>query len=87
LLADSVSTFAVLFRHALVLQGLEVKMLKREVIEQAREAFGIDPVPFLKLLDLRDQVVKPRDVDPVPLLEQYLKQISVVIDAVDAMEK
>jgi len=87
LLADSVSTFAVLFRHALVLRGLEVKMLKREVIEQAREVFGIDPVPFLKLLDLRDQVVKPRDVDPVPLLEQYLKQISVVIDAVDAMEK
>jgi len=87
LLADSVSTFAVLFRHALVLRGLEAKMMKREVFEQAREAFGIDPVPFLKLLDLREQVVKPRDLDPVPLLEEYLKQISVVIDAVDTMEK
>ncbi len=87
LLADSVSTFCVLFRHALMLQGHEARMKKRDVIAQARDAFGVDPAPFEKLLDLRDEKIKPRDLDPTPLLGPYLKQISVVIDVVDGLEK
>lgn len=87
LLADSVSTFCVLFRHALLLAGAEAKFEKREVIAQARERFGIAPAPFDKLLDLREEKAKPREVDPAPLLAEYLKQIQVVIDAVDALEK
>jgi predicted nucleotidyltransferase len=87
LLADSVSTFCVLFRHALLLHGAAAKSRKRDVVEQARETFGIDPLPFTKLLDLREDRVKPRDVEPQGLLDSYLKQISVVIDAVDRLEK
>ncbi|HET9319620.1 MAG TPA: nucleotidyltransferase domain-containing protein [Bryobacteraceae bacterium] len=87
LLADSVSTFCILFRHALVLHGVAGKSKKREVIEQARETFGIDPLPFTKLLDLREERIKPRELEPAGLLDSYLKQISVVIDAVDRLEK
>ena len=87
LLVDSVSTFCVLFRHALRLGGVEAGMRKREIVEQAREAFGIDPLPFQKLLDIREERVKPREVDPVALLGDYLAAIGVVIDAVDRMEK
>ena len=87
LLADSVSTFCVLFRHALILRGLAAAGRKREVIEQARAAFGIDPLPFTKLLDLREDRIKPRELEPAGLLDSYLKQISVVIDAVDRLEK
>jgi predicted nucleotidyltransferase len=87
LLADSISTFCALFRHALLLAGAEARFEKREVIEQARERFGIDPAPFARLLDLREEKVKPREVDPAPLLAEYLKQIQVVIDAVDALER
>ncbi len=87
LLADSVSTFCVLFRHALKLAGLEARFEKREVIGQARERFGISAAPFDKLLDLREEKIKPRDIDPVPLLADYMKQIQVVIDAVDVLEK
>jgi predicted nucleotidyltransferase len=87
LLADSVSTFCILFRHALVLHGVAGKSKKREVVEQAREAFGIDPLPFTKLLDLREGRIKPRELEPAGLLDAYLKQISVVIDAVDRLEK
>jgi len=87
LLADSVSTFCILFRHALILQGVTGKSKKREVVEQAREAFGIDPLPFTKLLDLREGRIKPRELEPAGLLDSYLKQISVVIDAVDRLEK
>jgi predicted nucleotidyltransferase len=87
LLADSVSTFCVLFRHALRLSGCDAKYGKREVIEQARERFGIDPAPFTKLLDLREAKAKPRELDPSAMLGGYLKQIQVVVDAVDRLEK
>ena len=41
LMADSISTFCVLFRHALILHGHEGKMKKRDVIEQARVERGV----------------------------------------------
>jgi len=87
LLVDSISTFCVLFRHALVLGGAPPKMKKREVIEEAQKQFGIDPLPFNKLLDVREERIKARDLEPVPLLASYMKEISVVIDAVDRMAK
>jgi hypothetical protein len=87
LLADSVSTFCVLFRHALILHGVRALSKKRDVVEQAHETFGIDPLPFTRLLDLREERIKPRELEPAALLDAYLKQISVVIDAVDRLEK
>jgi len=87
LLADSVSTFCVLFRHALLLHGAAGHGKKREIVEQARETFGIDPVPFTQLLDLREERIKARELEPVGLLDSYLKQINIVIDAVDRLEK
>jgi hypothetical protein len=87
LLADSLSTFCVLSRHALRLHGVGAKWQKREIIQQVGEKFGADPAPFVTLLDLREEKIKPRAVDPVPLYEKYLKEIQVVVDAVDRLEK
>jgi hypothetical protein len=87
LLADSLSTFCVLFRHALLLHGVDPGTRKREVVTRAVERFGIDPLPFEKLLDLREEKIKPREVEPVGLLASYLKGIAAVIDAVDRLEK
>ena len=87
LLADSLSTFCVLFRHALLLNGVAAHSKKREIIQQANENFGIDPQPFNQLLDLREERIKPRELEPAGLFDSYLKQISIVIDAVDRLEK
>jgi len=87
LLADSVSTFCVLFRHALILHGAPENHRKREILLQARDKFGIDPKPFTDLLDLREDRIKPRDLEPIVLLDAYLKQIDIVINAVDRLEK
>jgi hypothetical protein len=87
LLADSISTFCVLFRHALALHGVVVASRKREVIARTREHFGIDPQPFEKLLALREQHIKPREVEPAALLASYLEGVGKVIDAVDRLEK
>jgi hypothetical protein len=85
LLVDSVSTFCVLFRHALILHGVSAPARKRDIIERARERFGIDPAPFEALLDRREERRKP--IDPVALLGAYLNEIRKVIDAVDVLEK
>ena len=87
LLLDSVSTFCVLFRHALLLSGAEAAAHKRDVIGRAREVFAIDPAPFEMLLDVREGRRKPRDFDPVDTLSACLKGISQVIDAVDQLAK
>lgn len=88
LLADSISTFCVLFRHALILDGMrDVPALKREIVDRAQQRFGIDPAPFHKLLDHREQKIKPREIEPELLLGSYMKEIGKVIDAVDAIGK
>lgn len=87
LLADSISTFCVLFRHALILHGVTAPGKKRDIIERARERFGIDSAPFNRLLDLRAQKSKPKEIEPEALLAAYMKEIGKVIDAVDSLTK
>ena len=87
LLLDSVSTFCVLFRHALLLDRIEAPPQKREVVRLAGEHFGIDIAPFSTLLDVREARIKPKAMDPLTVLAAYLGAIDVVIDAVDRMEK
>lgn len=87
LMIDSISTFCTLFRHALLLTGADPVFEKRRVVDLAAERLGVDPAPFHTLLDLREEKKKPRDVDPPKLFEQYLKEIHVVVDAVDRLEK
>jgi hypothetical protein len=87
LLADSVATFCVLFRHALALHAVEAPSKKRDVVRAVASTFAVDPAPFEKLLDLREEQVKPREVDPLALLDAYLDGIGLVVDAVDRLEK
>jgi hypothetical protein len=87
LLLDSVSTFCVLFRHALMLSGAEAGDHKRDVIARSKETFGIDGTPFLTLLDVREGKAKLRDFEPVDTLSACMKGISQVIDAVDQLAK
>jgi hypothetical protein len=86
LLADSVSTFCVLFRHALALHGVDAPPSKRAIVERAAERFGFDRQPFDQLLDLREGRSTPRQVDPWKLLAPYLEGIGKTIDAVDRLE-
>jgi hypothetical protein len=85
LLADSVSTFSVLFRHARMLHGIEAPLPKREAIAKAAAFFRFNAEPFERLLDLRDGKPAGQDVDFDKLLADYMMQVSTVIDAVDRL--
>ena len=86
LLLDSVSTFCVLFRHALILHGADGPATKRDAIARASERFGFDALPFDQLLAIREQRLRARDVEPVALLGAYVEAISAVNAAVDRLE-
>jgi len=85
LLLDALSTFCVLFRHALRLRGEDPGVKKREILARTREVFGIDTAPFEQLLDVREERIKPRQLRPVPLLDGCLAGIGGVIAAVDSL--
>ena len=85
LMAESVSTFCVLFRHALRLSGGQPDWTKHQIVDQTQARFGIAPECFHKLLDLREGKVKEKDVDAHALLGPYLYQIEEVIRVVDQL--
>jgi len=87
LLLDSLSTFCVLFRHALLLSGAAAPAKKREIVEAAGARFGIETEPLLTLLGQREGTIKPKEIEPEPLFSRYIIQIEKVIDAVDVLAK
>jgi predicted nucleotidyltransferase len=86
LMLDSVSTFCILLRHALLLGGINAGTKKREVVSHLGE-IGIDPGPFEKLLDVREGRVKAKDVAPGALFEEYLAAVHKAVEYVDRMAK
>ncbi|HEY3836317.1 MAG TPA: hypothetical protein VGL72_07085 [Bryobacteraceae bacterium] len=85
LLADSLSTFAVLFRHALILHGVETPTAKRDIIAKAEDVFQLRAEPFDRLFALREGQAAGSEVDLQKLLADYMTQISTVIEAVDRL--
>ncbi|MBC7924497.1 MAG: hypothetical protein H7039_02475 [Bryobacteraceae bacterium] len=86
LMLESVSTFCVLFRHALWIAGDVPHFGKREVVAAAKERFGIATDTFDTLLDLREGKQKARAVSDSPaLFASYLAAVSSVIDQIDRM--
>jgi len=86
LMIDSVSSFFILSRHALLLSGFAVGWQKRDIAQNLSQ-LGVDSAPFDTLLDLRERKAKASDVDPEVLFAKYLKQIEAVVGHVDRLEK
>ena len=87
LMADSVSTFCILGRHALRLAGVESAWSKRDIVAACAQHFGLTGQSFYTLLDLREGRAKARDIDAAGLFEKYLADIAALIEAVDRLER
>ncbi|MBU2573686.1 MAG: hypothetical protein KKH28_06385 [Elusimicrobia bacterium] len=81
LLAASLSTFLVLFKAALRLQGEKPPAKKIEVLALLRGKIEFDSEVFLIVWDLKEG--KKRDEEPVDIFKRYLKAVEAVTDAVD----
>ncbi len=86
LCVDSVSTFCVLGRHALVVAGVNAKTERRAVVHQIAETLAMDMAPFEILLDVREDKSGREVGDPGELFAKYLDCIRRMIEFVDKLE-
>ena len=83
IMAQSVSAFCALFRHALFALGQPVPATKREAVAAMAALTGADPSAFHAVLDLREGKRKPRSIDVEASLHAYLEFVEVVTNEVD----
>jgi predicted nucleotidyltransferase len=83
LMTNSISSFATLFRHALLGMNEAPPRTVREAIEGAAHLVGGDPAPFLTVLDVRDGKKKEAEIDVEAILHGYLELVQLITDEVD----
>ncbi|MBM3738912.1 MAG: hypothetical protein FJW39_24315 [Acidobacteria bacterium] len=75
LMADSVTTFLALARHAVSLAGGELPASRTDTVDAISARLGVDPAPFRTLLELRSGALRGRTLDAAGLFEAYLRGI------------
>ena len=83
LLLGSVSTFATLFRHALISMGDSAPKSKRDGVQALASRISLDPSPFLQLLDIREAKMERKQLDVKGVARRYLTAIQKATAAVD----
>ena len=89
LMAESLSSFAALFRAVLIIQGLRPPVTKREIVALTAQQLKIDGTPFEKIFNIRENnfTATLDETGANALFGEYMEQIENVIDAVDSMGK
>jgi hypothetical protein len=85
LLTDSLSTFCVLGRHALVLSGAKPKYKKSEIISGLAGPLQCPMDGAAEILSLRSGK-QPAGIDATMLFEKYLGEMEALVRFVDALE-
>jgi len=83
LMTSSISSFAALFRHALMALGEEPPSSKRETMDRLGSALGFDSSPFHTIFEIREGRKRERDVDVQAIFSAYLDRVSKVTDEID----
>ncbi len=85
LCVDSVSTFCMLARHALIVAGHH-QSDRRAVVHQMGVTLEMDVTPFNILLDIREDKSGIDPGDPGELFAQYMECIRRLVEFVDGLE-
>jgi predicted nucleotidyltransferase len=83
LMTSSISTFAALFRHALIALGEDPPPTKRATVDRMGSVLGFDPSPFHTVLDIREAHKRERDVEIQATFDKYLNAIVKATEEVD----
>src|SRR5579875_1182866 len=84
---ESVSTFCVLGRHALIAAGIEAKTERRAVVHQLSRTLKMDTTPLETLLDVREDRPGLETGDPGELFARYLQCVRRMVEFVDGLEE
>jgi predicted nucleotidyltransferase len=83
LMTSSISSFAALFRHALIALGEEPPSSKRDTMDRLSSLLGFDPAPFQAIFDIREGRKRERDVDVQATFSAYLDGVARVAEEMD----
>jgi hypothetical protein len=83
LMIASFSTFAALFRHALIALGEPSAASKREAIDRIAQFAAADPSGFQTVLAIREGKLKEREVNVENTMNQYFAFVEAVADKFD----
>jgi hypothetical protein len=84
-LLRSVSSFATLFRHVLIVLGDEAPVGKRESVQALARKIGFDATGFLQVMDVRERKSNRKQLDVAGVFERYLGAIEKATAAVEQM--
>lgn len=87
LMAESLSSFAALFRAALLMKGIEPPVTKHKIVALTARELNLDGKPFEKIFNIRENnfAEKLTEVTANELFGEYMEQIEAVIAAVDTL--
>ncbi|MFZ0429247.1 MAG: nucleotidyltransferase domain-containing protein [Acidobacteriota bacterium] len=84
LMVDSLSSFLVLARAALRLIQDQVPAKKMEALKLLAESFQFETGAFETVQQIKEGVLKARDVEAEPLFSRYLETVERLTDRVDS---
>lgn len=85
LIDHSMAAFVAIFEALLYLKGQSLPPTKREVVNATAAQFDMDATLFEKLLDVKEDRVKPGDMEMMGLFKNYLKEVRKLAKLVDTL--
>ncbi len=89
LMAESLPSFASLFRAVLLIHGIEPPATKHKIVALTAQTLNLDGKPFENIFNIRENNFgQPlTEVSANQLFAEYMEQIETVIGAVDKIKK
>jgi hypothetical protein len=84
-LLRSVSSFATLFRHVLIVLGDEAPVGKRESLQALAAKIGFDATGFLQVMDVRERKTDRKQFDVSDVFARYLAAVEKVTGSLEKM--
>ena len=85
LMTASVSTFAALFRHVLIILGEQPPQRRRDVFDKLATRVGLEAAAFHAILDVREGKRREKQMDVVETFRAYLEGITRVTKEIDRL--
>ena len=83
LISQSLSAFLAIFEALLFLKETEIPTERRQVARATCKVFGLDAGLFDRLLDLKEEKIKPGEDEIMKLFQDYLREVRKLSKRVD----
>ncbi len=84
-IGQSIQAFVSIFDALLYLNEKEIPEERRDVLNLTCDAFDLDAGLFQKLLDIKEEKIKPDDAETKSLFQAYLKEVRKLSKIVDTL--